>query len=154
MFLIVFAVIGVNLYTDYATSREPGLNYQDYFNTVGSSLQTLFTLLTLDLWDPLNKSFATITNPVCSYIYILFWTWIGAFVFRNIFVCVMIHNFKRISTSLDQEDRIARQQIRMERARKRVKEELLAREMTKFVLLILILVISIKKEAMRAERRT
>ncbi|KAJ3373253.1 Cation channel sperm-associated protein 2 [Kappamyces sp. JEL0680] len=128
MFGIVFAHIGINLYSDYVTSEAHGLLFQDYWATMGESFQTIFILFTLDTWAPINANLAIITNPICSYLFILVWTWIGAFIFRNIFMGVMIHNFKRISTVLEEEDRAIRHQKKLDKIRSKLKSELLARE--------------------------
>ena len=88
MFMAVFAVIGINLYEDYTHSEKSGLLYQDFFASIGESFETIFILMTLDQWDAINQNLAIITNPVCSYIFIIIWTWVGAFIFRNIFVGV------------------------------------------------------------------
>lgn len=124
MFGIAFTHIGINLYSDYVNSRAPGLIYQDYFASIGESFETMFILMTLDQWDPINRNLAVITNTVASYVFIIFWTWIGAFIFRNIFVGVMIQNFKRISAIIEAEERAIRQQKRIEKIHERLATEL------------------------------
>ena len=124
MFGFVFAIIGINLYEDYTQSEVSGLLFQDFFGSIGESFETIFILMTLDQWDPINRNLAVITNPVCSYIFIILWTWVGSFIFRNIFVGVMIQNFKRISYRLEQEERALQQQKRLEKIHERLKTEL------------------------------
>jgi cation channel sperm-associated protein 2 len=50
---------------------------------------SLFQLMTLDAWDPINKDLYRVVDPVWSQLYIISWVWLGAFIFRNIFVGVM-----------------------------------------------------------------
>ncbi len=125
MFGLVFSIVGINLYEDYTKSEVSGLLYQDYFSSVAESAETIFILMTLDQWDSINRDLAIITNPTISYIFILFWTWVGAFIFRNIFVGVMIQNFKRISYKLEQEERLLQKQKRLEKIHERIRTELL-----------------------------
>jgi 3-deoxy-D-manno-octulosonic-acid transferase len=54
-----------------------------------------------------------------------------AFIFRNIFVGVMIHNFKRISTKLEEEKVAVERQKKLEKMKTRLKNEIAARESIK-----------------------
>lgn len=85
----VYSVIGVNMFYTYTKSDKPGLIYQFYFTDVGSGLQGLFQLLTMDRWDDMNRDFAQVADPFWSYTFVISWVFLGAFIFRNIFIGVM-----------------------------------------------------------------
>ncbi|KAJ3389062.1 Cation channel sperm-associated protein 2 [Lobulomyces angularis] len=68
----------------------------------GSILMCLFQLLTLDKWDNVNRDLAKVTNPVLSYIYIISWVFLGSFIFRNIFIGVMVNNFDKMSEEINE----------------------------------------------------
>ncbi|KAI8926773.1 Ion transport protein-domain-containing protein, partial [Entophlyctis helioformis] len=124
MFTVAYAIIGTTLYEEYSRSSMKGLVYQDYFNNVKATLVTLFQLITLDQWDVIDKNMLKAVNPVLSEIYIILWVFLGAFIFRNIFVGVMVHHFDRISDTLKTEKATQVKQKRLERMRKRLKNEL------------------------------
>ncbi len=56
---------------------------------------TLFQLLTLDQWFAIRNETIKVTSAWPATIYILLWVWIGAFVFRNIFVGVLGQSAQR-----------------------------------------------------------
>jgi cation channel sperm-associated protein 2 len=56
------------------------------YSTFGTSVMTLFQFLTLDHWDHVNRDVRVIAEPVWTQIYIISWVWLGAFIFRGIFV--------------------------------------------------------------------
>jgi len=65
------------------------INYDIYFSSIGESFKTLFQLLTFDQWNDMVNEISTIANPVVTSAYIIIWTCLGAFIFRNVFVGVM-----------------------------------------------------------------
>ncbi|KAJ3275411.1 Cation channel sperm-associated protein 2 [Terramyces sp. JEL0728] len=120
----MYANLGVNLYEDYVHSTNIGLVYQDYFASIGESFQSIFIVMTFDQWDPLDRNLSQVTNPGLSHFFILSWSWLGAFVFRNIFVGVMIHNFKRIAAKLDEERQAEMEAKKLERMKLKLKRQL------------------------------
>ena len=50
---------------------------------------TLFQLFTFEAWFNLYNEIAMVSNKVLTGLYILLWIWIGAFIFRNLFVGIM-----------------------------------------------------------------
>jgi len=58
-------------------------------SSIGESFKTLFQLLTFDQWNDMVKEISTIANPIVTTAYIIIWTCLGAFIFRNVFVGVM-----------------------------------------------------------------
>ena len=67
--------------------------YIDYklllYRTLPHTMVTLFQLFTFDAWFNLYNEIAMVSNKVLTGLYILLWIWIGAFVFRNLFVGIM-----------------------------------------------------------------
>ncbi|KAJ3220425.1 Cation channel sperm-associated protein 2 [Clydaea vesicula] len=95
MVAFIYALVGINIYYEYSISKDSSLSYQFYFQNTGSILMCLFQLLTLDKWD-------NVTNPVLSYIYIISWVFLGSFIFRNIFIGVMVNNFDKMSEEINE----------------------------------------------------
>ncbi len=50
---------------------------------------TLFQIFTLDQWYVIYNDLIKVIHPVFACTYILLWVWIGAFLFRNLFVGIM-----------------------------------------------------------------
>ena len=104
---------------------------------------SLFQLLTLDQWDLINRDLRRITDPVWSQIYIISWVWLGAFIFRGIFVggrlfcwtvnfrvyknnntLVIIQNFDRISESIKEQKVAEIKQKKFNKMRQKLNMEL------------------------------
>jgi cation channel sperm-associated protein 2 len=60
-----------------------------HFSDLGGAFQLLFQVLTLDSWEDFVNDAKTRMDPFFVYVYILMWVWIGAFIFKNVFVGVM-----------------------------------------------------------------
>jgi cation channel sperm-associated protein 2 len=96
LFTYMFAVFSINLFYPYTISLQPGLKYQDKFKDLPSAFITLFQLLTLDQWFAIQADIQKIVSPVVVISFFIFWVWIGAFIFRNVFVGVMVRKFDDI----------------------------------------------------------
>ncbi|KAJ3211479.1 Cation channel sperm-associated protein 2 [Dinochytrium kinnereticum] len=120
----IYAVIGIYLYKSWTLATSDKLLYKDSFQDIGSAFKTLFALLTFDQWDPLNREAAQFTDPVWSQLYILSWVWLGAYIFRNIFVGVMVNNFDKISENLKEEKNETAKLKRFEKLRRKLNKEL------------------------------
>lgn len=59
----------VNIFYSYASSPRTDLRYQFYFQDIGSIIQALFQLLTLDKWDIMNRDIAKVSDPLLTNIY-------------------------------------------------------------------------------------
>ena len=81
MVCLVYAVVGASIFEDYTQVQSYSLYYQDYFNTVGANLITLFQLLTLDQWDVINRSLLLVVDPVATNIYVITWVFLGGISF-------------------------------------------------------------------------
>ena len=58
-------------------------------SSLPNALITLFQLFTLDQWYKIYNDIIKVQNKVFTCTYILLWVWVGAFVFRNLFVGIM-----------------------------------------------------------------
>lgn len=111
----LFGVLALNLFDSYRRSDIQDLKYRadftyvpylrfnrlisvaDFFENFSlmfiSDLVTvfgvLFQLLTLDNWYDVANDLLKVTDPVTTWIYLILWIWLGAFIFKNIFVGVM-----------------------------------------------------------------
>jgi len=117
LLMYIFAVLAISLFSDYASSPLEGLLYQDKFVDIFSSVRTLFQLLTLDQWYNIAKEISSIPtiNSLVTICYFVVWVALGAFIFRNIFIGVMVRNFQNISQELSQLDQAHKKKVRMER---------------------------------------
>jgi cation channel sperm-associated protein 2 len=111
----IVAVLGIQLFAEYTNSTRTDLLYKDYFKSVLRSGMTLFQLLTLDNWYQIQREIGTVVNPAITSIYFIFWVWIGAFIFRNIFIGVMVKNFQILSERLAAEEEEAKKKKKLER---------------------------------------
>ncbi|XP_046890528.1 cation channel sperm-associated protein 2-like isoform X2 [Hypomesus transpacificus] len=105
VFAYIFAVIGVILFQTYTRSDVEGLIYNQYFKDITNSFITLFILFTLDHWYALladTRKVAELNQAICG-LYIILWLLIGSFIFRNIFVGIMVNNFQAIRQNLFKE---------------------------------------------------
>ncbi|XP_062921163.1 cation channel sperm-associated protein 2-like, partial [Mobula hypostoma] len=102
IFAYAFAVVGVSLFRSYTESSNPGRAYKTAFVDIPHTLQTLFQLFTLDHWHSLFLDILEVdeVDKVAGSIYIIFWILIGAFIFRNIIVGIMVSNFQTIRNDL------------------------------------------------------
>eukprot|EP00741_Cyanophora_paradoxa_P000823 tig00000444_g794.t1 len=123
----IYGVFSVSLFESYNVSPLPGLAFQHKFSTLGGSFLTLFQLLTLDQWYSICTEIAEYTLKPVTIIFFLTWVWIGAFIFRNIFIGVMVKKFRSISAELAQEEAAERRRARDEKMRRKLLKELAQR---------------------------
>lgn len=57
---------------------------------------TLFQLFTLDLYNEVIEELGEEVGYILSVPYVLIWILLGSFIFRNIFVGVMVNSFQTI----------------------------------------------------------
>ena len=58
-------------------------------SSLPKALLTLFQLFTLDQWVEIHSDLVAVSNRAFTSTYILLWVWVGAFLFRNLFVGIM-----------------------------------------------------------------
>ncbi|XP_062403389.1 cation channel sperm-associated protein 2-like isoform X2 [Sardina pilchardus] len=105
VFAYIFAVVGVILFQAYTRSDVTGLTYHDSFKDITSSFITLFILFTLDHWYAIladTRKVPEMDPNICG-VYIILWLIIGAVIFRNIFVGILVNNFQSIRQDLSRE---------------------------------------------------
>ncbi|KAI8841297.1 hypothetical protein BC829DRAFT_446759 [Chytridium lagenaria] len=106
----IYAIVGIYLYKNWTISRVEKLVYRDSFQDIGSSFKTLFQLLTLDQWDPLNREAARFIDPI----------WSHSTLSRG----VPVNNFEKISDNLkEQKDEVMKLK-RFEKMRRKLNKEL------------------------------
>ncbi|XP_041966141.1 cation channel sperm-associated protein 2-like isoform X2 [Alosa alosa] len=105
VFAYIFAVVGVILFQAYTRSDVSGLTYHDSFKDIMNSFITLFILFTLDHWYAIladTRKVPEMDPNICG-VYIILWLIIGAVIFRNIFVGILVNNFQSIRQDLSRE---------------------------------------------------
>ncbi|KAG4087957.1 hypothetical protein H8356DRAFT_1726378 [Neocallimastix lanati (nom. inval.)] len=122
--MYILAILGMSLFESYTKSSQNDLRFHDRFGSIGESFKTLFQLLTFDQWNDMVKEISTIANPIITSAYIIIWTCLGAFIFRNVFVGVMVNNFDKISDEMNEQKADLIKTKRFEQMRKKLNEEL------------------------------
>ncbi|OUM61470.1 hypothetical protein PIROE2DRAFT_12521 [Piromyces sp. E2] len=122
--MYILAILGMSLFETYTKSSNDDLRFHDRFGSIGESFKTLFQLLTFDQWNDMVKEISTIANPIVTSAYIIIWTCLGAFIFRNVFVGVMVNNFDKINDEMNEQKADLIKTKRFEQMRKKLNEEL------------------------------
>ncbi|XP_014667579.1 PREDICTED: cation channel sperm-associated protein 2-like isoform X2 [Priapulus caudatus] len=102
-FAYIFAIAGIIFFDDFTNSKRTDLIYKDSFSTLPKALATLFQLFTLDHWYAIRADMVKVVSPWFTGAYIILWICIGSFIFRNIFVGIMVNNFQSIRNELFEE---------------------------------------------------
>ncbi|XP_061468117.1 cation channel sperm-associated protein 2 [Rhineura floridana] len=104
-FFYVFAVSGIFFFESYSRSDRKDLKYNMYFTDMPNALVTIFILFTMDHWYALLQDTWKVPeiNKVISGFFVCLWLLIGAFIFRNLFVAIMVTNFQNIRSDLSEE---------------------------------------------------
>lgn len=104
LLMYLFAILTVSLFRQHSTSQREDLEFKEKFVDLKSAFMTLFQLLTLDQWYNISQDISKEVDSYLVGIVCFLWVIIGAFVFRNIFVGVMVKKFDEMS----QEEKIQR----------------------------------------------
>ena len=105
----IFAIIAVSLFQPASEPANP-IYFAAYYRSFGSlhdAILTLFQLFTLDQWYRVYRAAASVVEPgmqIPLMIYIILWIWLGAFIFKNIIVGIIVENFEVISAQLTNEN--------------------------------------------------
>lgn len=104
-FFYVFAVSGIFFFESYSRSDLDDLTFGMYFTDMPNALVTIFILFTMDHWYALLRDTWKVPeiNKVISGIFVCLWLLIGAFIFRNLIVAIMVTNFQNIRNDLSEE---------------------------------------------------
>ncbi|KAI6657795.1 Cation channel sperm-associated protein 2 [Oopsacas minuta] len=111
----IFAIVAVSLFqpTSQVEETEYFAAYYRSFSTLHDAILTLFQLFTLDQWYRVYRAAASVIDPnmrVVLMIYVILWIWLGAFIFKNIIVGIIVENFEVISAQLTNENNKEAQQ--------------------------------------------
>ena len=117
MFMYVFAVFGMYAFYEYTISDDPELIYQSKFASLPDAFITMFQILTIDSWVNMMLDISRVCWPVMTYAYIILWMWIGAYIFANVFIAILVNNIKESSR------RGLKFEKRTKKARKRAEEK-------------------------------
>jgi len=117
----IFAIMAVVFFkTDNPDLKE----FRGAFDNLYRAMVTLFQLFTMDQWYALLKKLWIDNSKFESTLYIILWVLFGSFIFRNIFVGIMVNNFQDISREIIAEQDIALAEEAKELARLELLEEM------------------------------
>ncbi|XP_015753936.1 PREDICTED: cation channel sperm-associated protein 2-like [Acropora digitifera] len=122
--MYIFAVAGTVMFASFSKSNRTDLTYKQSFSTLGNALVTLFQLFTLDHWYDILRDLIKVSNPIAVEVYIILWLCIGAFIFRNIFVGIMVMNFQTIRNDFNQQVKEQAEALEAEQMRAHLEEEM------------------------------
>ncbi|EPZ34913.1 hypothetical protein ROZALSC1DRAFT_28316 [Rozella allomycis CSF55] len=122
----IYAILAINLFDTSGRSKISGsLEFFDgRWATLGDTLQTLFQILTLDRWLYILRELSLVINPVLAYIYGIVWVWLGAFIFRNLFIGIMVNNFEKIAEKVREQQAETQKLKKFENLRRKLNKEL------------------------------
>eukprot|EP01029_Cantina_marsupialis_P023209 TRINITY_DN575195_c1_g2_i1.p1 TRINITY_DN575195_c1_g2~~TRINITY_DN575195_c1_g2_i1.p1 ORF type:complete len:455 (-),score=72.32 TRINITY_DN575195_c1_g2_i1:208-1572(-) len=120
----IFGILAVNLFTPHTESQDENLRSRDKFEDVGKAFLSLFQLLTLDQWYSIERDIGQSVSRWITIPFFCIWVWLGAFVFRNVFVGVMVRNFQTISKQLQKMEKEQRDRKKIERGWKKMNAQL------------------------------
>ncbi|XP_068752581.1 cation channel sperm-associated protein 2-like [Montipora capricornis] len=122
--MYIFAVAGTVMFASYSKSDRTDLKYKQSFSTLGNALVTLFQLFTLDHWYDILRDLTKVSDSITVRVYIILWLCIGAFIFRNIFVGIMVMNFQTIRDDFNQQVKEQTEALEAEQMRAHLTEEM------------------------------
>ena len=103
IFMYVFALLGMYLFSDFTNYQGPiQFELQYKFSSFSNALITTFQLITFDTWFSQLQEIIQVCNPFFVYLYFLSWVWLGAFILSNIFVGVMVYQLN-VENELEKE---------------------------------------------------
>ncbi|XP_072166892.1 cation channel sperm-associated protein 2-like isoform X1 [Diadema setosum] len=124
LFSYIFAITGIIFFESYSRSLRGDLHFKDSFKNLSNAMITLFQLFTLDQWYKVLKEMWSVMGTVAPTCYVMLWICIGSFIFKNIFVGIMVNNFQNIRNELFEEVREQEVMIQMQLDAERFNEEL------------------------------
>ncbi|XP_044515948.1 cation channel sperm-associated protein 2 [Gracilinanus agilis] len=105
IFFYIFALCGIYFFEGYTRSDRQDLTFQMFFTDMPNSVVSVFILFTLDHWYELLQDTWKVTevNKTFSSIYVVLWLLLGAIIFRNIIVAMMVTNFQAIRNEINEQ---------------------------------------------------
>ncbi|XP_035382788.1 cation channel sperm-associated protein 2-like [Electrophorus electricus] len=128
VFMFIFALAGMNIFQNYNRSSAEGLVFSESFSDLSAAFITLFMIFTLDNWHALLSEVQKVPeldSITCS-LYIIFWIFIGSFIFRNIFIGIMTNTFNSVRSELSK----VVEQIEMQHKTDLFKAEIIKRRLS------------------------
>eukprot|EP00834_Sanchytrium_tribonematis_P002930 NODE_101_length_19951_cov_0.932501.p7 type:complete len:363 gc:universal NODE_101_length_19951_cov_0.932501:5202-6290(+) len=99
MALGLFSIVGVSLFSSDAIIGIKGRR----FNSLGTSIALLYQIMTLDNWTDSYFDLIEVLDPLIVSAYFVLWICLGAFIFKNVFVGVLVNNFAKVDEMLREE---------------------------------------------------
>eukprot|EP00698_Gefionella_okellyi_P003121 TRINITY_DN12914_c0_g1_i1.p1 TRINITY_DN12914_c0_g1~~TRINITY_DN12914_c0_g1_i1.p1 ORF type:complete len:486 (-),score=93.50 TRINITY_DN12914_c0_g1_i1:153-1610(-) len=118
--IYIFAVFGISLFQSYTNSTRTDLFYHQRFSNLWQAIITLFQIMTFDHWYAITQDIAQVVNIGIVAVYVILWIWLAAFVFRNVFIGVMVKNFEQIAEKLTAEVKKERRELSRKVQRKKL----------------------------------
>ena len=103
LIMYIFAILGMHLFYDYTIAEDNDFEYQYKFSSFSNSMVTVFQLITFDCWYSICKEISSIASRFSTIVYFIVWLWFGAFVFANIFVGIMVDQFKQETEKMEEQ---------------------------------------------------
>ncbi|ORX61159.1 hypothetical protein BCR36DRAFT_579203 [Piromyces finnis] len=97
IFMFIFAVLGVTLFSPYDEKD---------FGNLGSTMYTLFILLTQDGWTDIYDFLYDAGQSLFATIYFTLFIIIGPFVFINMIIAVVVTNFEKFYLEKKKQDKL------------------------------------------------
>ena len=102
LFLLMyfFAIFAIGIFESY--SKDTSNTYHRKFKTFADAFETLFQLFTLDQWYAINYDIHE-KRPEMQFLnsaFFISYIFIGSFIFRNVFVGVMVRYFQDIDKDI------------------------------------------------------
>lgn len=113
--MYIFAIFGIHLFYAFTVSDNEDFEFRYKFSSFTDSLATVFQILTFDCWMAMCREISKVCSPVVTILYFVVWVWIGGFVFTNIFVGVLVDQFKQETENMAEKrvnERMAKYTIR------------------------------------------
>jgi cation channel sperm-associated protein 2 len=101
--MYIFAIFGIGFFYAYVHSERSDLVFQHRWSSLGSAMLTLFQLMTFDHWYAQLQDVMEVVSSGVAITYFMSWIWLGAFIFRNVFVGVMVERFQNLKKVLQRQ---------------------------------------------------
>ncbi len=126
--MYIMAIFGINLFASYVSSTRTDLTYQFQFSSLFEGVVTMFQIITLDHWLALYLDVKKVVPEYIVLTYFMFWIWIGALIFRNIFVGIMVNHFQNIKRELQSQVDAQRKVRRLQKLQRQLKRKKMIKE--------------------------
>ncbi|KAG9392757.1 Cation Channel Sperm Associated 2 CatSper2 [Carpediemonas membranifera] len=126
--MYIMAIFGINLFSDYTNSNRSDLIYQYQFESLYEAVVTMFQIMTFDHWLALYMDIKKVVPTYVVIPYFMLWIWVGALIFRNIFVGIMVNHFQNIKRELQVQADIVKKARRIQKLQRQLKRRKMAKD--------------------------